>query len=43
MGDNQGEGMSGHCALVRTYNRVLTPTEIAEIITHKKEDSDYDN
>jgi hypothetical protein len=30
MGDNQGEGMSGHCALVRTYNRVLTPTEIAE-------------
>lgn len=30
MGDAGGEGMSGHCALVRTYNRVLTPTEIAE-------------
>ena len=29
MGDNQGEGMSGYCALARTYNRVLTPEEIA--------------
>jgi hypothetical protein len=30
MGDNQGEGMSGYCALVRTYNRVLTPAEITQ-------------
>jgi len=30
MGDNQGEGMSGYCALVRTYNRVLTPQEITK-------------
>ena len=28
MGDFGGEGMSGYCALARTYNRVLSPQEI---------------
>jgi hypothetical protein len=30
MGDNGGEGMSGYCSMVRTYNRVLSPTEILQ-------------
>jgi hypothetical protein len=30
MGDAGGEGMDGYCALARTYNRVLTPTEIQQ-------------
>lgn len=36
MGDTGGEIMSGYCALARTYNRVLSPSEILQNYTVQK-------